>query len=116
MKIMKLSGRRKIVLFDIDYTLFNTEVFKTSGLKEYLLFEEILPVFTKLFGTVELGIFSKGESEFQKEKLRKTNLESFFKREHLHIFEDKVVSIKEILGKYRNYKIYLVDDKLNVLY
>ena len=39
------------------------------------------------------------------------------KKEHVHITTDKYKSLPKLLSKYKsNYKIYLVDDALDVLY
>jgi hypothetical protein len=60
-----------------------------------------------------IGIFSKGEINFQKKKIEKFN--SFLSPENIYIFEDKIVKINEVLAKYKDYKIYAVDDNVNVL-
>jgi phosphoglycolate phosphatase-like HAD superfamily hydrolase len=60
-----------------------------------------------------IGIFSKGEINFQKKKIEK--FASFFKSQDIYIFEDKIVKINEVLAKYKNYQIYVVDDNVDVL-
>lgn len=60
-----------------------------------------------------IGIFSKGEINFQKKKIEK--FASFLNPEDIYIFEDKIVKINEILAKYKDYQIYIVDDDVNVL-
>lgn len=110
------SGRKKFVLFDIDYTLFDTNAFKNSQLKDYKVYDEVLLVLDKLSKIADLGIFSKGEVEFQNTKLKKTYIKKFFQNHHIHIFEDKDVNIKNVLDKYRNHTLFLVDDKLLTLY
>ena len=40
----------------------------------------------------------------------------YFKRSNIHIFEDKNANLKEVLFKYKNSKVFLVDDKLLILY
>ncbi|MCL5435245.1 MAG: hypothetical protein M1405_02545 [Patescibacteria group bacterium] len=108
--------KNTIVLFDIDYTLFDTKAFMDSGLKKYALYDETTPTIKELWRNVDLGIFSKGETEFQNNKLNKTGLKKYFKRNNVHIFEDKNANLKDVLSKYVNFKIFLVDDKLPVLY
>ena len=110
---MKLLN--KIVLFDIDYTLFNTAIFKASGLTQYSLYDEVKPVLVKLSKIAELGIFSKGEGEFQKAKLEMTGINNLFLNKDIHVFEDKDQNLKEVIKHYANWKIYLVDDKLEIL-
>ena len=58
-----------------------------------------------------IGIFSKGEINFQKKKIEK-----FMSMiNNIHIFEDKIIRINEVLSGYKDYKIYVVDDSLMVL-
>jgi len=107
---------KTVVLFDIDYTIFDTKVFKDSGLTNYSLYTEVLPVLQKLKGIVDLGIFSKGVHEFQNTKLDKTAIGDFFVKDNVHIFEDKDINISKVLERYKDYKVFLVDDKLSVLF
>jgi FMN phosphatase YigB (HAD superfamily) len=108
--------KNKIVLFDIDYTLFDTDAFKESSLTKFSLYREILPILESLVGIAELGIFSKGENEFQNNKLQQTGVSNFFQQEHVHVFEDKDTNLKNIIEKYKDFKIYFVDDRLATLY
>jgi FMN phosphatase YigB (HAD superfamily) len=83
---------------------------------EFSLYEEILPVLKSLAKICELGIFSKGEPEFQKLKLQNSSIEKYFQEQHIHIFEDKDENLESVLRRYSDKKIYLVDDKLEVLF
>jgi FMN phosphatase YigB (HAD superfamily) len=105
-----------VVLLDIDYTMFDTKTFKESGLKNYSLYSEVLQALEKLKGAAELGIFSKGETGFQNTKLSQTGIKDFFNQDNVHIFDDKDINLNNVLEKYKGYKIFLVDDKLTVLY
>lgn len=107
---------KSIVLFDIDYTMFDTATFKQSGLTEYGIYEEVMKVLKNLSEFAALGIFSKGETQFQITKLEKTGLTKFFKEENVHIFNDKDINLIKIINKYKNYKIFFIDDKLGILY
>lgn len=107
--------KNKIVLFDIDYTIFDTDKFKESGLKSYGGYEEDEDALEKLSRIADLGIFSQGEDSFQRNKLNNTKLKRFFDDESIHIHVDKAQIIKEVLEKYKNRKIFLVDDKLDIL-
>jgi phosphoglycolate phosphatase-like HAD superfamily hydrolase len=113
---MKLSNKNKLVLFDIDYTLFDTANFKDSSLSDYQLYDEIEHLLIKLSSIVDLGIFSKGEKDFQKLKLQKTGIEKYFHPENIHIFENKDENLQAVIKKYSDRSIYLVDDKLEILY
>lgn len=105
----------KIILFDIDYTLFNLDLFKETLLKEYELYEEVEEVLSKLSEFVTLGIFSEGNYEFQKTKLEKTKLKNYFKESDTHIVGDKLRDLRRILDKYKKKKVFFVDDKLTIL-
>ena len=106
---------KKLVLFDIDYTLFDTASFIKSDLSEYKLYEEVKNVLKKIARISELGIFSEGTYDFQTAKLLETGIIDHFTKNRIHIFTDKKSSIDEVLDKYKKYKIFLVDDKINVL-
>lgn len=109
-------NKKPIVLFDIDYTLFDTRKFKDSQLRDYNIYEEVMKALIQLSGLASLGIFSKGETEFQKTKLEKTGMMKFFKKNDIHIFEDKDASLISVLEKYKDSRIFLVDDKLGILH
>ena len=111
-----MQTTKPVVLFDIDYTLFDTRKFKDSKLREYGIYDEIMEALTQLSSLANLGIFSKGESEFQKTKLEKTEMIKFFKENNIHIFEDKDANLISVLEKYKTSRMFLVDDKLPVLY
>jgi hypothetical protein len=111
-----MQNSKPVVLFDIDYTLFDTRKFKDSKLKDYSIYDEINKILTQLIKIASLGIFSKGETEFQKTKLEKTGMLNFFEEKNIHIFNDKDVNLISVLQKYKNSKLFLVDDKLEVLH
>lgn len=109
-------NKNPIILFDIDYTLFDTRKFKDSKLQDYSSYEEVKEILIKLSELASLGIFSKGETEFQKTKLKKTGMIKFFKDNNVHIFNDKDANLINVLEKYKDSKLFLVDDKLEILY
>ena len=108
---------KKIVLFDIDNTLFNTLRFKQTDLNIFSLYEDAVETLTQLKEHAELGVFSEGDLAFQKKKLHKTNIENYFLQEHTHIFPEKIHAIETLVRKYRTerYKVFLIDDKLSIL-
>ncbi len=107
---------RKVVLFDIDYTLFDTDTFKKSGLEMYALYEEVIPVLVEIGKIAKLGIFSEGDEDFQQTKLIKTNLQKYFPKEYIHIAQKKTDILEKMLKEYTDQQLFLVDDKLPVLY
>ncbi len=114
--VSKKNTHKPIVLFDIDYTLFDTASFKESKLLSHKIYQEVAEVLSNLSKIATLGIFSKGETEFQKTKLKKTGMIKFFKENNIHIFADKDVNLINVLKKYASTKLFLVDDKLEILY
>ena len=117
MKKEKSLYKNKIILLDIDYTIFDTSLFKKTNLEKYELYEEVYDTLQKLSNLAKLGVFSEGELAFQKRKLEKTKIEHFFHNEHIHIVLKKDDVIKEILSKYsKKEKVIIVDDRLLILY
>jgi FMN phosphatase YigB (HAD superfamily) len=110
-----MKNTKPVVLLDIDDTLFNTALFKQSGLSEFKVYGEVMQTLEELCNKVILGIFSKGAEQFQKDKLKKTEMMKFFKEENVHVFEDKNINLTQVLNKYSGSKIFLVDDILEVL-
>ncbi|MEX2007182.1 MAG: hypothetical protein WD992_00200 [Candidatus Levyibacteriota bacterium] len=106
---------KKIVLFDIDYTLFDTDLFKESDLTKHSLYEEVVGVLVEIATHATLGIFSEGDMEFQRNKLMKTDIMNHFNEEDIHIFTEKTTPIPQVLNKYKDYKVFLVDDRPSIL-
>lgn len=112
---MTIKRAKPIVLFDIDYTLFNTHKLKESNFQSYEAYEEVKGILMRLKTVVRLGIFSKGETQFQKTKLEKIGMLKFFEENDIHIFDDKDANLMNVLEKYKDSKLILVDDKLGIL-
>lgn len=108
--------RKKIVIFDIDYTLFNTDAFKQSNLTLHTLYSEVVSTLSSLQTIASLGILSEGDIELQNKKLTKTNIAHFFLKDHVHITLDKSLSLESFLKKYKDYNLFLVDDRLSILF
>lgn len=111
-----MSEVKKIILFDIDHTLFDTDSFFESQLTKFTLYEEVYASLEKLSKIASFGVFSQGEIAFQRRKLQETNIKKYFQEEYIHIGEDKIEMIKSILRRYRDKgKIFLVEDRLPFL-
>ncbi|SRR6266403_3914704 len=111
-----MQKSKKIILFDIDNTLFNTLRLKQSDLKIFSLYDEVYATLEELSKIADLGIFSEGEIGFQQKKLHQTNIEKYFLKEHTHIFPEKIKALEETFKKYKKTdKLFLVDDKLSIL-
>jgi FMN phosphatase YigB (HAD superfamily) len=106
---------KPIVLFDIDYTLFDTEYFKKSSLTKHKIYEEVKGVLERLSKIAILGIFSEGDLEFQRKKLNMTAIEGYFEKDNTHIVLNKLSEFKRVLKKYEDRITFFVDDKLSIL-
>lgn len=107
---------KKIILFDIDYTLFDTALFKKSRLIKHQTYKEVTRVLNGLSKIAILGIFSEGNADFQKKKLKETTIDKYFAKDHTHIGFKKIDDLKAILKRYGDRKIFFVDDKLDILF
>jgi len=63
---------------------------------------------------IPIGIFSKGETRFQRAKL--ISIEDLLTEEHIHITLNKHTSLPKLIDKYKGKRIFLIDDALDVLY
>lgn len=108
-------NKKPIVLFDIDYTLFDTAFFKENKLLEHKIYEEVIGVLDSLSEVALLGIFSEGNIDFQIKKLKETNIEKYFAQDNTHIVLNKLDELKGIFERYKNRKFFFVDDKLAIL-
>lgn len=108
--------KQRIILFDIDYTLFDTDLFKESQLRQHSVYDEVREVLNKLLSVASLGIFSEGEIKIQRKKLKTTDIEKYFKKELTHIVETKEGELKKVLVRYKDNILFLVDDKLTILH
>jgi FMN phosphatase YigB (HAD superfamily) len=107
--------RDKIVFFDIDYTLFNTDSFKKSGLTQHKNYDEVESILKLVSEEALLGVFSEGDREFQLEKLKKTQIYKYFSPEYIFIVESKVDELKTLLEIKNKSRIFFVDDRLSIL-
>lgn len=107
---------KPVVLFDIDYTLFDTALFKESRFLQHKVYEEVIEVLDSINKIATLGIFSEGDIDFQRRKLKQTNIDKYFEKDHTHIVLKKIDDLKKILESYEDRQIFFVDDKLNILF
>lgn len=115
-KYLTMEKQNKIVLIDIDDTMFNTALLKETDLTKFEMYEEVHDALEELSQVASLGIFSQGEVAFQMKKLQETNIHNYFIEEHMHIVEDKLETMTELLNTYTDKgKIYIIEDRLDVL-
>lgn len=108
--------KNNVILFDIDYTLFDTAFFKKSNFLEHKIYDEVISVLEELEKIAILGIFSEGNIDFQKKKLKETGIEKYFEEIHTHIVLDKFSELKKVFKKYEDKNIFFIDDKLITLF
>ncbi len=87
------------VFWNID--LFNKNVYKDAS------------VIKDLGRIGNIGIFSKGEESFQKQKI--SFLSDIVEPDDIHVFRNKLEKISEILDIYQDLNIYFIDNELEVL-
>jgi FMN phosphatase YigB (HAD superfamily) len=111
-----MATQNKIILFDIDDTMFNTALLKESDLSRFEMYEDVYDALEDLSDVASLGIFSQGEIAFQLKKLKETNIHHYFEEEHTFIVEDKLEVVSNLLKKYVDKgQVFLVEDRLDVL-
>jgi FMN phosphatase YigB (HAD superfamily) len=110
-----MEENKKIILFDIDDTLFNTARFIESDLQDFGLYDDVLETLIELRAYATLGIFSQGESEFQQTKLTSTKISDYFLPEDVHILLSKDEDLTKVFMNYNDHKIYVVDDRIQWL-
>ncbi|MGH7204222.1 MAG: hypothetical protein ACREHC_07300 [Candidatus Levyibacteriota bacterium] len=111
-----MTKQKKIVLFDIDYTVFNMKLFGDTKLQTYEVYEEVHEVLDQLKEIADLGIFSQGEVAFQNRKLIETHIETYFLQKHVHIVLSKEEEMERVMKKYLGKgKLFFVDDRLPML-
>lgn len=86
--------------------------------KEILLsaiYPEVVPTLQTLSknNNLQLGIFSSGKTEFQLAKI--SHLEEFFNKGSIHISSFKEETIDELVAQYKDTKMILVDDYIEIL-
>jgi len=102
MFINELAGKCSIKKNKIKNIVWTKERFKKS------LYKDVKPFIKRIKGYLDIYIFSQGYIKYQKQKL--AGLEGLINKKNILIFEDKKINIKRILNKFKNKKIYLIDD------
>ncbi len=171
--------KQKIILFDIDYTLFDTDKFREIGYKKlagklkFKLDEDFIKMVKKaeeisrreigfydprvfiknviylskssknlndleveFLGkdnfeksiypdawsflndlsenkNILIGVLSTGENKFQRKKIEA--LREIFAEEHIHIFTDKLIEVENVLSRYSNHDLFIIDDMISIL-
>lgn len=90
----------------IDIFLNNPTDFYNS------LFPDVIPTLQELYQKHHLGIFSEGEPEFQRAKLKQSGVLKFLKPELIFVFPFKGDKLNFVWNKVKNYQdsSFIVDD------
>lgn len=109
LSFLQKKTKKKVKMQELEEIFFNESLYIES------LYEDSRDVFQELVikKNIDIIIFSTGEKEFQMQKIN--SLHEMLKEDQIHIFVDKLVRLKEILIKYNDSTIYLVDDLPTVL-
>lgn len=111
--VLFLKVLRKKLDTNISEKVINSVIWEEK--KFYAcLYPETLEVVTKVAKGATIGIFSKGYDAFQRAKLLK--IAHFFEEQHIHINVSKKAMLQDVLDKYKDVQLYLIDDALEVLY
>lgn len=78
-------------------------------------YKDVKEVLVKLSteNNLSVGIFSGGDIAFQKSKIK--FIKHLLHKSHIHIFLKKELEVKKIINRYRDHKLFIVDDWLSIL-
>ncbi|MFH1833065.1 MAG: hypothetical protein ABH816_02750 [Candidatus Levyibacteriota bacterium] len=111
-KIFSLQLARKLGR-EKDAQLIEKAIFAKENFKN-CLYKESLKAIEKLSKIISVGIFSKGYNSFQRNKIKV--LKNVLNNKNVHIFVNKRKSLPKIIDRYKDFKLYIIDDALDVLF
>lgn len=116
-EVISKTKLQKIIIFDLDHTLFDTEEYKKTSLKTFKLFNDAKSCLDDVSKFAKLLIFSEGNIALQKQKIKETNLNKYFNQEDIYFFDSfkKMENFSRILEKYPDSIFYYVENKQNYL-
>jgi hypothetical protein len=94
---------------DADYLLkifWNIDLFEKNVYKDASVIKDLSRI-------ADIGIFSKGDENFQKQKIQ--SIINFIEPEDIHIYKNKLEKINDIFSSYRDFEVYLIDNERDVL-
>lgn len=110
--------RNLVFMLDLDRVLFNTERFYATNFTEFSGYPEDDRALIALKGLGRLAIFSeileKKPRAFQLDKIRELGFIGYFEDEDIHIYNNKLSKLGEILKKYGGL-IFLIDDNPEII-
>lgn len=86
--------------------------YDSEGIKLFF-YKEVMEEIGKFAQLGEVGVLTQGFTKFQTAKF--ASIASHFHEEHIYIAEDKRAKMNSIFNKYKDYKVYYIDDLLMML-
>lgn len=78
------------------------------------LYKESIDTLKEVSRIATIGIFSKGHTVFQRNKILK--IKHLLYERHVHISVDKKATLLKIIKEYKNKQLYFIDDALDILF
>ncbi len=101
-----IENHPEIDRFSLEKVFWNIDLFNKNVYKDASVIKDL--------GRIgNIGIFSKGEESFQKQKI--SFLSDTVEPDDIHVFKNKLDKISEILDIYQDLNIYFIDNELEVL-
>jgi len=114
--------KKTVFLVDLDNVLIDTEKFRDTPIPdlENFPFEKyIFPNAKNLLNILkslgEVFIYSRGDPGFQKAKLKSGGIDKIIDPEHTIVLIDKIQALKEIISKFNDAQVTIIDDRPSVL-
>lgn len=94
----------------LEKLIFKEDIFLGNLYKET---KQVLDLLSKN-RLLTIGVFSTGHDSFQRKKIKE--IQDLFHKEHIHIFIFKEKELQNIIKRYKEYRLYLIDDFLEILH
>lgn len=108
LEILKRHAKHKVPFEELQ------ELYQNQSLYTNTLYQDAREVLQKLTAdNIHINILSTGYKEFQMMKI--ASLNEFLPVDSLHIFENKLPHLSDVLSHYQGYNIYIVDDFIDIL-
>lgn len=102
----------KNISVDIDRDIL-TRVWTDPEILSQCIYEETFSVLENLKKQVLIGIFSSGHEPLQRAKI--ATISHLLEDRNIHIYPIKENKLEEVISEYKDKKIYLIDDFLEIL-
>lgn len=111
--------RQVVFIVDIDRIIFDTELFYQSNRTKFSGYPNENGVLLKLSSIGKLCVFSdvspNGPEDLQRKKLEELGVRPMLDPDNIHILENKVQIIPQLLDKHAGSLVVFIDDRVEVL-